>query len=105
MSATQIQDPMSGESLIGIEPELLQQVDPGWLHRLNLFAGRALTAPALQSEQSDHAGRLAILGHPTTVKGLEISADLTAPDPVLQVAPGYGISAVFTQTVTAVILQ
>jgi hypothetical protein len=96
MGATTIQDPIAGENLVAIEPELLQQVDPGWLHRLNLFAGRALTAPALQSEQLYRAGRLAILGQCVTagtVTGLELSADLTQADPVLQVAPGYGISA------------
>ena len=47
MSATLIQNALPGEDLIGIEPELLQQVEPGWLHRLHLFTGRALTAPAL----------------------------------------------------------
>ncbi|HTT65128.1 MAG TPA: hypothetical protein VMG35_24925 [Bryobacteraceae bacterium] len=96
MSATQIQDAMPGEDLLGIEPELLQQVDPGWLHRLNLYPGRALTAPALLSEQLYRAGRLATLGQCVTqgtVKGLEFSADFTQTDPVLQVSPGYGISA------------
>src|ERR1035438_8944665 len=96
MSATLIPDALPGEDLLGIEPELLQQVDPGWLHRLNLFSGRALTAPALQSEQLYRAGRLAVLGQCVTqgtVKGLELSADLSQADPVLQVAPGYGISA------------
>ncbi len=103
MSATLIQDALPGEDLVGIEPELLQQVDPGWLHRLHLYPGRALTAPALLSEQLYRAGRLAILGQCVTqgvVKGLELTADLThinpattKPDPLLQVAPGYGISA------------
>jgi|GEM_PF-3627180 len=96
MSVTQIQDAISGESLIGIEPELLQQVDPGWRHRLALFNGRTLTAAALDSEQTYRAGRLAILGQCVTqgiVKGLELTADLTATDPVLQVTAGYGISA------------
>src|SRR5271157_4347262 len=96
MDATIIQDALPGEDLVGIEPELLQQVDPGWLHRLNLYAGRALTAPALQSEQLYRAGRLAILGQCVSqgvVTGLELSADLSKSDPLLQVAPGYGISA------------
>ncbi len=98
MSVTQIQNALPGESLIGIEPELLQQVDdPGlWLRRLSLFPGRTLTAGALKSEQRYRAGRLAILGQCVTqgtVKGLDLSADLKAADPVLQVAPGYGISA------------
>ncbi len=96
MSATLIQNALPGEDLIGIEPALLQQVNAGWLHRLSLFTGRALTAPALQSEQSYRAGRLAILGQSVTqgvVKGLELSIDLTAADPMIQVTPGYGISA------------
>jgi hypothetical protein len=96
MSVIPIQDALPGEDLIGIEPELLQQVDPGWLHRLSLFTGRTLTATALQSEQAYRAGRLAILGQCVTqgtVKGLELSADLTVADPLLQVTPGYGISA------------
>jgi hypothetical protein len=103
MSATLIQDPLPGEDLVGIEPELLQQVDPGWLHRLHLYPGRALTAPALLNEQLYRAGRLAILGQCVTqgvVKGLELTANLTyinpatkKVDPLLQVAPGYGISA------------
>jgi len=96
MSATLIQNASPGEDLIGIEPELLQQVDAGWLHRLSLFTGRTLTAPALESEQLYRAGRLAILGQSVTqgvVKGLQLSADLTATDPALQVTAGYGISA------------
>jgi hypothetical protein len=96
MSATLIQDALPGEDLVGIEPSLLQQVNAGWLHRLSLFTGRALTAPALKSEQTYRAGRLAVLGQCVTqgvVKGLEVSIDLTQADPVIQVTPGYGISA------------
>jgi hypothetical protein len=96
MSATAIKDALPGEDLVGIEPELLQQVDPGWLHRLNLYPGRTLTAPALDSERQYRAGRLATLGQLVTqgvVKGLELSADLTQTNPPLQVAPGYGITA------------
>ena len=96
MSATLIHNAVQGEDLIGIEPQLLEQVDPGWLRRLALFNGRTLTADALQHEQAYRAGRLAILGQCVTqgvVKGLELSADLTTADPILQVMPGYGISA------------
>ena len=96
MSATQIQNAQPGEDLLGIAPPLEEQVNAGWLHRLHLFNGRALTAAALQSEQAYRAGRLAILGQSVTqgvVKGLALSANLTAADPVLQVASGYGISA------------
>ena len=100
MSATLIQNPLPGEDMIGIEPQLSEQLDAQagltWLHRLRLFNGRALTATALDSEQAYRAGRLAIIGQLVTqgtVKGLELSADLTATDPVIQVSPGYGICA------------
>ena len=94
MSATTIPSPISGEDLIGIEPELLQQVDPGWRRRLSLFTGRALSDTALDSEQLYRSGRLAMLGQsvtPGTVSGLEAALDTTGAAPVVVVHPGYGI--------------
>src|SRR5580704_13879075 len=96
MSATQIQDALSGEDLIAIEPELLQEAAAGWLQRLALFTGRTLSDTALTGEQQYRAGRLTMLGQAVTqgvVAGLDLSVDLTAADPVLTVAPGFGISA------------
>lgn len=97
MGATKIHDALPGEDLIGIQPDLLEQVDAGWLHRLALFTGRALSDTALTSEQQYRAGRLNMLGQavtPGVVSGLDLMVDVTAADPVLTVAPGYGISAV-----------
>ena len=51
MAATRIQNPLPGEDLLAIEPELLQQVDAGWLQRLSLFTGRNLSDTALTNEQ------------------------------------------------------
>ena len=96
MPATPIRNPVSGERLLGIEPQLLQQVDPGWRHRLNLFTGRALSDTALDGEQLYRAGLLATLGQavtPGTVTGLVLSLDARPSDPVLTVTPGYGIGA------------
>ncbi len=96
MAATQIIDPLPGEDLLAIEPELLQQVDAGWLQRLSLFTGRALSDTALTNEQAYRAGRLTLLGQAVTqgtVQGLELSVDLTAADPILLLNPGYGIAA------------
>jgi len=96
MSVTPIQKPLPGEDLLGIEPELLQQTDPGWRRRLSLFTGRALSDTALRGEQEYRSGRLALLGQAVTpgiVLGLEISMDASAADPVLQVTPGYGLLA------------
>ena len=94
MSATTIKNPVPGEDLIGIEPDLLQQFDAGWRRRLSLFTGRALSTKALDAEQLYRAGRLAMLGQavtPGTVSGLEIAVDTSGTAPLLVVQPGYGI--------------
>ena len=97
MPATPITDPVSGESLVGTEPQLRQQVDPGlWRQRLNLFTGRALSVSALDSEQKYRGGLLATVGQAVTagtVSGLGLSMDLSSADPLLVVSPGYGIMA------------
>ena len=96
MPATPIMNPAAGESLVGTEPQLLQQVDPGWRHRLNLFTGRALSDTALDGEQAYRAGLLTTMGQSVTagtVTGLALTMDAAAADPVISVSPGYGISA------------
>ncbi len=96
MAVTRIQSPVTGEDLVGIEPELLQQVDPGWRRRLSLFTGRALSDTALDNEQAYRSGHLALLGQsvtPGSVSGLELAVDITAADPVLTLNAGYGILA------------
>jgi hypothetical protein len=96
MAVKQIKSPLSGEDMIGIEPELLQQVDPGWRRRLSLFTGRALSDTALDNEQNYRSGRLALLGQtvtPGTASGLELAVDTTVADPVLTLNAGYGILA------------
>lgn len=96
MPATIISNPVSGESLVGTEPQLLQQVDPGWRRRLNLYTGRALTATALDDEQAYRGGLLATLGQSVTagtVNGLALTLDTSGVEPVLTVSAGYGISA------------
>jgi hypothetical protein len=97
MPATPILDPVSGESLVGTEPQLHQQIDPGWWRqRLNLYTGRTLSVSALDSEQGYRGGLLATLGQsvsPGTVKGLALTMDMSGADPLLVVAPGYGITA------------
>jgi hypothetical protein len=94
MPATPITNPVSGESLLGTEPQLLQQVDPGWRRRLNLFTGRALSDTALDSEQLYRGGLLATLGQGVTagsVTGLALTIDPSLT--LLTVTPGYGIDA------------
>jgi hypothetical protein len=97
MPTTPITDPASGESLVGTEPQLDQQVDPGyWRQRLNLYTGRALTVSALDSEQFYRGGLLATLGQAVsagTVSGLALTMNTNGADPVITVTPGYGITA------------
>ncbi|MGA8534051.1 MAG: hypothetical protein WB615_08085, partial [Candidatus Tumulicola sp.] len=96
MPTTRIANPEPGESLAGIDPQLLQQLDAGWRHRLNLFTGRALGTDALDKEQLYRSGLLATLGQAVTpgiVNGLVLSLDASTPDPLLTVTPGYGIAA------------
>lgn len=94
MPATAITNPVNGESLLGSEPQLEQQVDPGWRRRLNLFTGRALSDTALDNEQLYRAGLLTTMGQSVsagTVNGLALTLDPTGA--TLTVTPGYGISA------------
>ena len=97
MPATPITDPIRGESLVGTEPQLQQQIDPGyWRQRLNLFTGRALSVSALDSEQNYRSGLLATMGQSVTagtVTGLALTMDLAGADPTIVVTPGYGIMA------------
>jgi hypothetical protein len=96
MPATPISNPAPGESLVGTEPQLLQQVDPGWRHRLNLYTGRALTANALDSEQAYRTGLLATIGQSVTAgtaKGLELTMVANGADAVFTITPGYGFLA------------
>jgi hypothetical protein len=97
MPATPITDPVTGESLVGIEPQLQQQVDPGWWReRLNLYNGRALTVDAFDSEQNYRAGLLTTMGQAVTagtVTGLALTMDTSRADPMFSVSPGYGIMA------------
>ena len=97
MPATPILDPVSGESLVGTEPQLQQQIAPGWWRqRLNLYTGRTLSVSALDGEQGYRGGLLGTLGQSVTagtVSGLSLTLDLSGADPLLVVTPGYGITA------------
>jgi len=93
MPATAITNPVSGETLVGTEPQLEQTTSNAcWRERLNMFTGRALTDTALDNEQLYRAGLLATLGQsvsPGTVKGLALTLDPTGT--VLTLTAGYGI--------------
>ncbi len=93
MSTTPVSHPARGESLLSVDPELLQQVDAGWRHRLSLYTGRALTDTALSAEQTYRSGRLALLSQlvsPGVGSGLDASIDNGGR---VHVQPGYGFAS------------
>ena len=95
MPAKVIRHPLPGETLVGIDPELLSRLDVNWQHRLSLFTGRALTATALDLEQANHSGLLALTGQmvsPGVVHGLRAMLDLAGDEPFCHIHAGSGIT-------------
>src|SRR5262245_8986675 len=93
MSTEKVTTPAPGETLVGVEPELLQRVDPGWRHRMSLYTGRALTQTTLEAEQQYRSGRLALLSQtvtPGTAAGLDVTM---RDDGTIRVSPGFGLVA------------
>ena len=93
MSTEKVATPAPGETFVGIEPELLQRVDPGWRHRMSLYTGRALTQTTLEAEQLYRSGRLALLSQtvtPGTAAGLDVTI---RDDGTIRVSPGFGFVA------------
>ncbi|MFN7870599.1 MAG: hypothetical protein ACK5QQ_00160, partial [Cyanobacteriota bacterium] len=96
MNASPIQRPIAGEQLLAVVPEFNSSKD-GWNKRLNLFSGRSLSDLALQAEQNNRSGHLALLGQLRTagvICGLQV---MEAPDIDnklgIQIATGQGICA------------
>jgi hypothetical protein len=93
MSTSPLNHPARGESLLSVDPELQQQVDPGWRRRMSLYTGRALTDTALKAEQSYRSGRLALLSQLVS-PGIAVGLDATVgTDGRIHVLPGYGFAA------------
>jgi hypothetical protein len=103
MNVTPIANPLPGEHLAATSPVLQPETDAGWQQRLNFWAGRSLTAEALELEQENRAARLATWGRVSTsgiVAGLEVALEappgggaLRPKNHFLHVQPGHGISA------------
>lgn len=95
MPARVIHNPLPNEALLGIDPELLSRLEVNWRHRLNLFTGRALTESALDLEQANHAGLLALTGQLVSLgvtQGLRATLELSADGPYCHIQPGSGIT-------------
>ena len=96
MNASPIPRPIDGEQFLAVVPEFNSNKD-GWNKRLNLFNGRSLSDLALQAEQNNRSGHLALLGQLRSagvISGLQVT-EVTDIDNKLeiQIATGQGICA------------
>jgi hypothetical protein len=100
-----IASPLPGEHLAATAPVIRPETDDArWRLRLHFWAGRALTAEALELEQENRAARLAWRARAATagiVRGLEVAlesppeppAALDAAGHFIHVLPGHGFLA------------
>ena len=96
MNASPIQRPIAGEQLLAVVPEFNSHKG-GWNKRLNLFSGRSLSDLALQAEQNNRSGHLALLGQLRTagvICGLQVMEAADIDNKLgIQIATGQGICA------------
>ena len=91
-----IRDPVAGEQVLAVQPQIARFPDADWRQRLEYFSGRALTHTALRLEQYGRAGHLATLGQalsPGVVTGLEAVAATLSNGVVLEISAGMGLAA------------
>ena len=110
MNVAQIISPLPGEHLAATSPKMLPEMEADWRQRLNFWAGRALTAEALELDQEHRAAHLAWQGRiPTAgiVTGLEVAVEepfapagpLATAGHFLHLLPGHGLT-VYGEDVT-----
>jgi len=96
MNASSIPRPIAGEQVLAVVPEFNSNKD-GWNKRLNLFNGRSLSDLALQAEQNNRSGHLALLGQLRTagvICGLQVTKVPDIDNKLeIQIATGQGICA------------
>ncbi|MCE9670524.1 hypothetical protein LY474_22220 [Myxococcus stipitatus] len=102
MSPRPLKEPLADEHVLQVEPPLKPFADSGWRRRPNLYTGRALSAEALEDEQRQHSGWLALRGQsrsPGVISGLEVRLDRDLGEdresefPVFVIEPGMGLTA------------
>jgi hypothetical protein len=78
MKITRLPKLITGERPVAVAPTFAPAIDAAWQRRLNLYAGRTLTAGALDAEQTHRGARLALSGQaisPGVVYGLECAIE------------------------------
>lgn len=91
-----IDDPVAGEQLLAVQPQIARYPDVDWRQRLEYFTGRALTHTAMRLEQTGRAGHLTTLGQalsPGVVSGLEAVAAAMPEGVVIEISAGMGLAA------------
>ena len=95
--------PLPGEHLTATSPRIRPETDDArWRVRLDFWAGRALTAEALELEQENRAARLAWRGRlatPGIVSGIEVALEppasphgaATPAGHFVHILPGHGL--------------
>lgn len=79
MKPTPVTDPVSGEKLIDMRPELALYPKTAWKRRLNHFTGRTLTHSALTNEQDWLNGQMSAVSRVASagvIEGLSIQSHL-----------------------------
>ncbi|WP_190285596.1 hypothetical protein [Montanilutibacter psychrotolerans] len=102
MSINVITHPLPGERVLDLSPPDAIAAAVAWRKRPNLFAGRALTAPTLESRAQWTAGRIAQRGQAFTagvLRGFEVDYSIDPPPAAdnrarvrLQISPGQGLA-------------
>jgi hypothetical protein len=107
MIATPVTHPLPGEHLARTWPTMRRHLDnsrplshPGWRVRLRFWAGRALTADALELDQENRAAHLAWRGRQVTagiVNGLETAFECPANTIRLQLVSATNVEEIPTE--------
>lgn len=90
-----IDDGVSGEQILAVQPQIERYPDTDWRMRLEYFTGRALTHTALRLEQRGRSYHLATLGNsfsPGVISGLEAVASVQSSGVLLEIAAGMGLT-------------
>lgn len=85
---------LRSERVLAVQPEPKNAGSAGWRRRIRSFPGRSLSHLALEAEQEQRGGRLALRGQMLTagvVAGLEVDFDRQEKK-TLRIAPGLGLA-------------
>ncbi|MCP3100743.1 hypothetical protein LZ198_17885 [Myxococcus sp. K15C18031901] len=103
MNTRPLKESLPDEHILQVEPRPRPSVDADWRSRPHLYNGRALSEEALDSEQRQRAGRLALRGQmraPGVIAGLEVRLEQEeastpggAPTFLLRISAGMGLLA------------